>query len=44
MANQAAGAGLAITDHQLIDFAWLDADNNANTGLLTMVDQGKYIP
>ena len=31
MANQAAGAGLAITDHQLIDFTWFDAGNNVNT-------------
>ena len=39
----AAEAGLAITDHQLIDFAWLDADNDGDADLLTTADKGFFV-
>jgi hypothetical protein len=39
----AAEAGLGIPDHQLIDFAWLDADNDGDADLLTTEDKGFFL-
>jgi hypothetical protein len=39
----ATDVGLAITDHQVIDFAWLDADTDGDTDLLTTTDQGFFL-
>ena len=39
----AAEAGLDIPDHQLIDFAWLDADNDGDVDLLTTEDKGFFL-
>ena len=39
----AAEAGLDIPDHQLIDFAWLDADNDGDMDLMTTEDKGFFL-
>ncbi len=39
----AAEAGLDIPDHQLIDFVWIDADNDMDTDLLTSEDKGYFL-
>ncbi len=41
--NTAAEAGLDIPDHQLIDFKWLDADNDGDADLLTSEDKGFFL-
>lgn len=39
----AAEVGLDIPDHHLIDFAWLDADNDGDADLLTTEDNGFFL-
>lgn len=39
----ATEVGLGIPDHQLIDFAWLDADNDGDADLLTTEDKGFFL-
>ena len=39
----ATEVGLGIPDQQLIDFAWLDADNDGDADLLTTEDKGFYL-
>ena len=39
----AAEVGLDIPQHQLIDFAWLDADNDGDMDLLSHEDTGYYL-
>lgn len=39
----AAATGLALPDYQLIDFAWLDADDDGDVDLLTHEDTGYYL-
>ncbi|KPK53173.1 MAG: hypothetical protein AMS22_07790 [Thiotrichales bacterium SG8_50] len=39
----AAEVGLTITDHQVIDFAWLDADADGDPDLLTTTDKGFFL-
>lgn len=36
-------AGLDIPEYQLIDFSWLDADDDGDSDLLTTEDQGFYL-
>ena len=39
----AAAVGLAIPDHEVIDFVWFDADNDGYVDLLTSEDTGFYL-
>ena len=39
----ASQVGLDIPHHQLIDFAWLDADNDGDADLLTTEDKGFFL-
>ncbi len=39
----AAEVGLAIAEHEIIDFVWFDADNDGYVDLLTYEDTGFYL-
>jgi hypothetical protein len=39
----AAEVGLALAEHEIIDFAWFDADNDGYMDLLTYEDTGFYL-
>jgi hypothetical protein len=39
----AAEVGLALPDHEIIDFVWFDADNDGYVDLLTSEDTGFYL-
>lgn len=41
--NVAAEAGLAIKDHHLIDYEWLDADNDGDMDLVSYEDSGYFL-
>jgi hypothetical protein len=41
--NVAAERGLDLPDYELIDFAWLDVDNDGDVDLVTHEDTGYYI-
>jgi len=43
MINVAAKYGLDLPEHELIDFAWLDVDNDGDVDLVTHEDTGYYI-